>query len=315
MTEIDSERHLAASLPYSWHGSVDEEDNWQLFASCADTTQTGHVGDFVFTFTPDAPTAATLVRTVGVDVVKIRVEAEADWPSNKVRHVFGVNERCNVIIEPGDILLETNAPPVVGAHVLLVNVSGREHSLVIQSIAPADMIEFSFVREMTAADWDSPPLGKLPLAANTPGAGYVATRTLMPSYVNFKNILIMEGFATMTNQTGCFTNTVKFPPSIYGHGSDAGAGIVAAVDSVGNQISGIDCIGVQFDQYPDYNGSYSLPIPVYWGIDAASCSNRFSTSLMQVTATVVPDGDDGAYLDTTVSKGNTNITRRCPDER
>ena len=30
MTEIDSERHVAASLPYSWHGSVDEEDGWRL---------------------------------------------------------------------------------------------------------------------------------------------------------------------------------------------------------------------------------------------------------------------------------------------
>ena len=30
VTEIDSERHVAASLPYSWHGSVDEEDGWRL---------------------------------------------------------------------------------------------------------------------------------------------------------------------------------------------------------------------------------------------------------------------------------------------
>lgn len=68
---LANEYGTTLSLPCSWHGSVNEEGDWQLFASCLDTAQTGHVGDFVFIFTPDTPTAGTLARAVKIQSTRV----------------------------------------------------------------------------------------------------------------------------------------------------------------------------------------------------------------------------------------------------
>ena len=166
--------------------------------------------------------------------------------------MFGVNESFRVYSGQGSILLSTNAPQVAGLHTVPVSISGTDYFLDIQAIVPSETIDFCFVREMTDADWAAEPLGKPPLTPLTPGVGYVAIKRLSPDYVNFKNIMIMEGYAAMTNQTGCFTNTVRFPPSVYSHGNAAGAGIVVGIAPQENLMADVDLIGVQFGDIPDY---------------------------------------------------------------
>ena len=199
---LTNEYGTALSFPYSWHGSVDEEDDWRLFASCTDTTQTGHVGDFVFTFTPDAPTAATLVRTVGVDVVKIRVEAEADWPSNKVRHVFGPKERfaitsapqVSLSVESGSFASVTGntviAPDRACSFAVVAMVGEASATLPFECIAPTALCGGN------ARAWETfeyALFGLYSLEAGFPGVAMRVDTWLEPSYVSFLHVRWING--------------------------------------------------------------------------------------------------------------------------
>lgn len=299
------------ALPHTWHAAADEEDEWVLYAYSAGSDGT-QAYNFTFTYTPDE-NGPTLTETASTQIVKIRVEAESTWPENRVRHVFGVNESYRVIATPGGIVYSGHASINPGRHDIPLAIGSSTHYISIQSIPPSSAIDFTFIREMTESDWIF--LGKAPLTQLTPGAGYVAARRLNPDYVNFSEIVIKEGLAPVSNVQGCFLDEEKFPVSSYAHDQNAGANVVCGVTNMFNQINGEDCIGVQFGQIPDSAGSYSLNIPVYWGANSFMCTNYFSQTPIQVSVAPVPDGDDGAYLDTTITKENTSITRRCPDER
>ena len=296
---LSNEYGTTFSLPYSWHGSVDEEDDWRLFASCTDTTQTGPVGDFVFTFTPDAPTAAMLTRTVGVDVVKIRVEADAAWPSNKVRHVFGPLERYNVTCTPSCYgTAERRAPLGAGEHAVAVELADFTYATSIRVVHPTGVPRFEFVRMMNASDWRA--VGCEPPTNTVPGVGIVANRYLLPSYVSFAGLLVKEGEAPATDRMGWFANPVN--DFIYGHGDENCE--VVSVTAMENKIEGFDRIGVLIAPPPTEYGSFNLHIPMYWGVVTNSwCTNFFATVTQHITADV-----DGV---TTISKGGITKERNC----
>ena len=296
MTEIDSERHLAASLPYSWHGSVDEEDDWQLFASCADTTQTGHVGDFVFTFTPDAPTAATLTRTVGVDVVKIRVEAEADWPSNKVRHVFGPKERFAITstpqvalsVEPGSLARVTGntvtAPDRATPFSVTVSTSGHSRSASFHCIAPT-ALRGGNPRLPQGAEFGNNGIYDYP-------AGYAAVvmhidTWLEPSYVSFEHLRLYEGFANPSNRQGWYLDTDEFPDSAIRHDETNGASQDPATDFIsitsGNNTHNGDFAGAMIGYSDEFcDGAFQLAIPLKWYAIEGGATNSLPTNLQSV---------------------------------
>ena len=93
------------NLPRTWRGEADEEGDMRLFIRSPDTS--GRAGTVTFKFTPDGG-GAILTQTVPLQIVKIRVEAEALWPSNRVRHVFGPKERFTITSNP-QVTLSVNA--------------------------------------------------------------------------------------------------------------------------------------------------------------------------------------------------------------
>ena len=158
---------------------------------------------------------------------------------------------------------------------------------------------------MTGDDWAE--MGRYPLQEcdGVPGVGFVATRKLNPSYVSFRDIFVMEGFAAMTNQTGCFTNELLYPPSIYSHDRTAGAFRPVEVTGAANAIEGVDLVGVQISPPQSTYGTFSLDIPVYWGVDFVSCSNMFSTVAQRIAA------DTNGWV--RIEKGTVYEERNCLD--
>ena len=309
--EIRDETGNVVSLPLEWDGYYNEDAERVYSVTASDINATG-TKTFTLTYTPyfeEEP----IVRQINIDVVKIRVEAEADWPSNKVRHVFGPGERFSVFSEAGDLLSSNRASSEIGEKEVTFTLRESSVKVKIKTIPPNGVIEFEFVREMTDGDWLTLPVSMEPLTRLTPGAGFLAKRRLTPSYVNFQNIFIKEGFAPMSERVGCFVDEVMFPQAEYSHNVNAGAGLICEV-GLHNYIEHYDAIGVQFGRIPNMYGSYSLPIPVYWGVSRDSCNNQFAVTTQIVSVNPVIVDSDGAYLDTTVSKCGVSFTRRCPDE-
>jgi hypothetical protein len=269
------------NLPRTWRGEADEEGDMRLFIRSPDTS--GRAGTVTFKFTPDGG-GAILTQTVPLQVVKIRVEAEALWPSNRVRHVFGVNEEFHVISDPGGVVLSTNASEVVGDHNIGILIGGIAATVSITTIAPQSNVNFTWMRTMTGVDWMQKGWQVLCDGDGVPGAGFMASRRLNPSHVSFMNIYVMEGLAPMSDRGGCFENEIDYPPADYAHGTNAGANWPIMVSAIENIIDGEDCAAVQLGVPPDTNGMYSLHIPMYWGLDAGSCTNQFATVHQHVFA-------------------------------
>ena len=294
---LTNEYGTTFSLPYSWHGSVDEEDNWRLFASCADTAQTGHVGDFVFTFTPDAPTAATLTRTVGVDVVKIRVEAEADWPSNKVRHVFGPKERFAITSTPqvalsvgsGSFASVTNntviAPDRAGSFVVVAIVGEASATLPFECIAPTALCGGN-PRAWESNEWHQ--FGIHPLSADEAGVAVHIDTWLEPSYVSYTNIRLFEGVAQPSDRQGWYLDVNTFPDEDLQHNVNAGASVNPETEYIAIGTSGnltqqgdyVASICITTNEY--FYGSYKLEIPLKWYAEAGLVTNSLPDNVQTV---------------------------------
>lgn len=270
----------AVSLPMQWRGGGDEENELSISLTGLGAPTNG---TFSFSFTPDEG-GSPVVRTVPLQIVKVRVEALADWPSNRVRHVFGVNERFKVFAEPGGLLLETNAPPRIGTHGIPLTFHGSSHIIDIESVPPSSDIHYSWQRSMSNIDWMQLGLYVLQPGDGVPGVGFIAKTMLTPEYVSFRDIYFMEGYAEMSDQTGCFSDASIYPPAIYSHHQGAGAYRPVQVSGAGNIVEGYDLIGVQISPPQTTDASFALHIPIYWGIDAMSCSNRFSTTHQVVNA-------------------------------
>ena len=294
---LTNEYGATFSLPYSWHGSMDEEDDWQLFASCADTTQTGHVGDFVFTFTPDAPTAATLTRTVGVDVVKIRVEAEADWPSNKVRHVFGPKERFAITSTPqvalsvgsGSLASVTNntviAPDRAGSFAVVAIVGEASATLPFECIAPTALCGGN-PRAWESNEWHQ--FGIHPLSADEAGVAVHIDTWLEPSYVSYTNIRLFEGVAQPSDRRGWYLDVNTFPDEDLQHNVNAGASVNPETEYIAIGTSGnltqlgdyVASICITTNEY--FYGSYKLEIPLKWYAEAGLVTNSLPDNVQTV---------------------------------
>ena len=299
---LTNEYGTSFSLPCSWHGSRDEEDGWRLFAFCTNLSQTGHVGNFVFTFTPDSSPVATLTRTVGVDVVKIRVEAEADWPSNKVRHVFGPKELFEILQTPQSPALSYSvdeggsafasdsgcmAPDVPGPFEIMFSANGCVGSLSFTCIAPTEL-HGSSPRPLTSDEWES--LDIAPLQACEMGvAAHIETRVL-PDYVSFAHIRLFEGVVLPSDRQGWYQDVGKFPDSMIAHDFQSGAsrdpGVeYSAVDEFFNRTLGGDFIAAFVGPTNGcMNGSYTLRIPLKWYVANSLVTNSLPDNVQTIQA-------------------------------
>ena len=287
----------ALSLPCEWRGSADEIGHRDLVVTGSGA---GEAGVFTFTFIPDTENFL-LVRTASVQVVRMSIEAEADWPSNKVRHVFGPKERFSIAtnsqmeVSAGDngYAMVTGsvvtAPDRPGTFSVAISSGGRSHDVLFNCIAPTE-VRGGNPRDWYAHEWHT--LVGAPLAVGEAGVVMHIDTWLEPSYVSFRHLRLFEGFAPTSNRTGWYQDMVRFPEEFLCHNADSGAGTGSqsvGVTNDGNFTENGDYVGTWIGACPAYtNGSYQLAIPLRWFAEGGMVTNSLPTNIQ--TAWVYTNG-------------------------
>ena len=109
-------------LPCEWYGCSGDVDSMDFYVTNNDPSRAGEPVEFCLEFEGDedyydCDWSGTL------DVVKYRVEADANWPSNKVRHFFGPLETFKAKIENGPSF-DFNAPLTPGEYNMSFDYNG-----------------------------------------------------------------------------------------------------------------------------------------------------------------------------------------------
>ena len=126
-------------------------------------------------------TGATDCKDEKITAVKVKVEATASFPSNKVRHVFGPNEEYQIVTQPGNYGVgRTSTPLDAGGFNVGLTIEGVSYPINLSVVHPSSVVRGEFVRDMTPDDWRNVP--KNPLIPGVVGAGFVARWYLQPDY-------------------------------------------------------------------------------------------------------------------------------------
>ena len=295
--EIRDETGNVVSLPLEWDGYYNEDAERVYSVTASDINATG-TKTFTLTYTPyfeEEP----IVRQINIDVVKIRVEAEADWPSNKVRHVFGPGEIVKIHqFSQREFLTQSVVPYEPGLHTLCVNYAGNTVNINIEVLAPQWPFRYEYGGAMSDADWMFNQMS--PLCQGVPGVGFKLKSFVLPDYVSFSQIEIVEGAAKMLGAIGFFEayeNDVRF-----NHTESNGAMRVIRVEKVNNQVGDVDFVGFQLNEMPSEAGCFYWSIPNKWGIIGGPHDKLLGTVDQEFFVNA-----DGTC---TISKGGFSETRR-----
>ena len=227
-----------------------------------------------------------------LDVVKYRVEADANWPSNKVRHFFGPLETFKAIIENGP-KFPFNAPLTPDEYNMSFDYNGSTCTFPIRVIAPKGVAG-------TLRFYDSDSFSGLI------GSGFTAYVQVLPTYVSFVyGLRIMEDEAGMSGKWGCFKNySSQYPPEKFAHTVANGALNPLRILSE-NRVEGYDHARTELSNLPIEDGGYYMDIPLKWGVDGGPYTHDAGHVVQ--TVSVQTNG--------TVSVSKFGITaRRKPDE-
>ena len=282
------------SLPLQWHGSGDEENELSISVAGLDTPTNG---TFSFTFTPDEG-GLPVVRTVPIQVVKVRAEALADWPSNKVRHVFGPKEQFSIVMSSplnadlgNDSYASINgsqvtAPDRPGEFNVTLSRDGISHVLKFNVVAPASL------EGGNPRDLNSYERTVFQIPQFVPGEAGVVMHIdiwLEPSYVSFRHVRMFEGFAPTSNRTGWYEDLTTFPEAYLEHNAQAGAGSASLagcmmVSDSQNLVDGGDCAGSWIGTCQAYyDGSFDLAIPLSWYAEGGGYTNSLPVNLQTIS--------------------------------
>ena len=293
--EIRDETGNVVSLPLEWDGYYNEDAERVYSVTASDINAIG-TKTFTLTYKPyfeEEP----IVRQINIDVVKIRVEAEADWPSNKVRHVFGPGERFS-IVSTGMIFLNANmngvnvdgnrivTPEAPGSFFVDVSHNDFRSTLTFSCVGPTKLIGKN-PRPLESHEWLS--LGIYPFSVNEAGVIMYIETVVEPSFVSFKHIRLYEGFALPTAREGWYLDKTKFPDSFLQHDGDAGQGSGTysgseGVLDIGNKTENGDFVGGWIGTSSGYtNGSYQLAIPLKWFVEGGSITNNMLPNVQKVS--------------------------------
>ena len=288
---------LPASLPLVWDASCDEVGAMDVRVYCADTSNTGTIGTFTFSFTPENE-GGPLTDTASLQVVKIKVEAEANWPSNKVRHVFGPKEQFKISstpqvsleVDPTSYAEITNATTVIapdraGQFSVVVSLGTTTTNLLFNCIAPT---ELNGENPRCVYDFEWRVLRHPILTTNDACAAMHIDTWLKPLYVSFQHIRVYEGYAPPINRTGWYQDIETFPDIKLEHSEEAGAGsgetnMSAGITESGNRTENGDFVASYITGgHPYYDGSYQLSIPVRWFAEGGSVTNQLPNSVQTI---------------------------------
>ena len=251
---IESPDGPEVELPHVWYGYSGDVNTTDFYVTNNDPAQCGQVG---FTLEFDGENGEYCIDSSGLlEVVRYCVRADALWPSNRVRHVFGPLETFNAIIEGGPEFSFT-APLMPGNSSVSFDYHGSSCFVPIRVIAPNGVAGF-----WRADDFEC--------SGSTIGAGFFADVQVLPTYVSFKDLWVMEDVAPVANRWGCFLNLLKYPHEQFAHTEERGA---LRPQEIGdrNMINGHDHARTKLGGLPTESGGFSLDIPLKWGINGGPC--------------------------------------------
>ncbi len=227
--------------------------------------------------------------SASVTAAEILIEAEASFPTNKHRHVFGPAERVIYSIDPPGVsfTLQGNVPsqgehdhlqgrivmPFCASQFTMEVVNANVSlSLPFAVIEPEAELHLDNVRLPTAKDW-SEAIQAAPLTEGDIGSAFHADMSLRPNTVSFANIILMEGEAAASDIHGFFTNSI-FNGQL---NHDIAAGAYREMDVHDENIVGTGdnaFLGLNSALLPYLrDGDFKLQIPLYWYVDGGVVTN------------------------------------------
>ena len=272
---LDSPNGTLVELPYSWYGCPGDVGSQDFYVTNNDPSRAGESVTFTLEFDGedgdyDSDSSGLL------EVVRYRVVADALWPSNRVRHVFGPVETFKVYIEGGPTL-PFDAPLTPGECNMSFDYNGSTCTFPIRVIAPSGEVGY-----WRADDFEC--------SGSTIGAGFFADVQVLPTYVSFKDLWIMEDEAGVSGRWGCFENLQLYPHEQFAHTPARGARNPLRIGTE-NKVDGYDRAQTKLGEMPSDNGGFTLDIPLKWGINGGPCIY-----------------DAGHVLQTTSVQTNGNVT-------
>ena len=247
--------------------------------------------------------------------VRVEVEAEAVWPENKNRHVFGPREKAKIKQYPSKPELKFAKFLRYGGSVLQpsqgdweIENGRKDDSYTVEGACEEDdsfefVMNFSVVEPisiraenehcMTEAEINlfnaQQGFHQIPaLKAGFAGVLMKVDLYLEPNYVSFSKLKVFEGYAPTSNRQGWYEDYNFFPEELMRHGTPnlpiekymlSASGIDESNEIIGGDIAG-GWIG-SLERY--YGGSYELNIPVYWFVveDDLSAPKLFTTCVQK----------------------------------
>ena len=189
--------------------------------------------------------------------MKYRVEADANWPSNKVRHFFGPLETFKAIIENGP-KFPFNAPLTPGEYNMSFDYNGSTCTFPIRVIAPRGVAG-------TLRAYDDSCSGSVI------GAGFTAYLQALPTFVSLNGLEIMEDEAGVSSRWGCFNDLLSYPHDQFAHTPARGAGRHFHVRGE-NKLESYDHVQTRLGALPNKGGGCAVNIPLKWGISGGPYS-------------------------------------------
>ena len=264
-------------------------------------------------------TGAVIEDEDSMTAVRVAVMADADWPLNKVRHVFGPQETAVIRYYPNDLqnvlwdiggalhsgnlmpYLASDEPTNVSA---TVSVGDSSFSFRLTTIAPEGLDAIA-CRAFTDDDWflltgEVPALGDV-------AVGMEVELRLMPDNVSFKNVFLQEGECKAVNVTGFFreNSVVLFP-----HGTAQGAWREVGVYSVSNYVGG-DSACANFGSIPIRltEGGFEYPITNYWYVKNGVLNSRHHPFYVANQKFLIYSNGDFSVdkFNCTVTRGTNNL--------
>ena len=265
----------AVDLPYGWDGSAGDLGYMDFYVTNNDPSRAGDSVSFLLEFVGDIAGYASDASGL-MDIVKYRVVADANWPSNKIRHVFGPMETFKAIIDNGP-KFPFKAPLTPGECNMSFDYNGSSCTFPIRVIPPNGVAGYWRTDDLECSGSDI-------------GAGFYADVQALPTHVSFKGLWIMEDEAGVSGRWGCFTNVRKYKEAQFAHTPARGARNPLQILNE-NKVEGCDHAQTRLGELPSTSGGFMLNIPLKWGINGGPCSY-----------------DAGHVIQTTSVQTNGNVT-------
>ena len=267
------------TLPTSWEVNGPAEKTFVVTGLASGDAETFALKYTGATVSDGYETTATVTAT------SVEVEADRTWPEMRKRRVFGPGEPFTITVNDSTELKRT-ASVIPGDYTEIIPLDGFSLPVTYSVIPPSGCIGIN-ARAMTEDDWIEAGYSNA-LSIGEIGAGLYVELKLIPDYVSFQGLKVMEGECAAQNIQGYYSS---FDMSQVRHNTSNGAWRQTTVED-GN-LAGFDRAGnakTVSELPPPWNlGGYEWHIPFYWSAGDFTTINRFTTNIQKFR--IYPAGD------------------------